>query len=70
MKYSFSAEIDAPNDMHIKTSFNSDDARDLRSEWQGIQSILFDLTRVGIINAYAMEAAENTADTWEEGGYI
>lgn len=25
MKYSFSAEIDAPNDKHIKISFNSDD---------------------------------------------
>ena len=69
MKYAFTAEVET-TDKTIKMFFDADNARDLRGAWQGIQSVLFDLKHVGIIKEYAMEATENTADTWEERGYI
>lgn len=69
MKYSFTAEVETA-DKNIKCSFDADNARDLRGAWQGIRALLFDLTKVGIITNYALEASENTADAWEERGFI
>ena len=69
MRYAFTTEVEAA-DKTLKMFFDADNARDLRGAWQGIQSALFDMKAVGIIKEYAMEATENTADTWEERGYI
>lgn len=69
MKYSFTAEA-TTKDRTVKMFFDADDARDLRGAWQGIAHTLRDLKFALIIEDYSMEADKDTADVWEERGYI
>lgn len=69
MKYLFCVEVKT-HDKAMKSIFSADDARDLRSAWQGIERTLFDLKRAGLIKEYTMEASENTTAVWKERWYI
>ena len=69
MKYSFTVEVKT-KDRSVHMYFDSNDARDLRSGWQAIKYTLRDLKFALIIEEYSMEADNNTAKTWKDGGYI
>ena len=70
MKYSFSAQIDAPDGKYVKITFDSDNARDLRGAWQGINGLLNDLSRVDIIYEHTLTADKKTEEAWEREGLI
>ena len=69
MRYAFTAEVKTKDSM-LHSYFESNDARDCRSAWQGISAILRDLKFACMIEDYSMKADNNTANAWEENNFI